>query len=360
MKGRRLFLVWAAGLALGVICGPEGKAAPTLSEEIFGETKDGPVKRYTLRNRQGMVVRVMSWGATLTEILAPDRRGRLGNVILGSDSFEDYARGFPGSASVIGRVANRIAGARFTLDGQEFRLAANNGPNHIHGGRRGFAKVNWTGKVVSEGGRAAVRFEYLSKDGEENYPGNLRVSVTYTLDDENRLRLDYAAQTDRPTIVNLTNHAYFNLAGSQSVLDHVLQLNADRYTPADRGLIPTGEIAPVRGTALDFTHATRVGERIDAFQPHLKGYDHNYVVNRDGDSLAFVGRLSDPSSGRAMEVHSTEPGVQLYTGNHLNHQALCLETQHYPDSVNHPQFPSTVLRPGASFSSSTVFAFKTD
>ncbi len=339
-----------------------GDVPPSVREEVFGQTDAGaPVMRYTLRNRNGMVVRVMNLGATLTEILATDRAGRLRNVILGSGSFEDYRKGFRASAVVIGRVANRIAGAQFSLDGKEYQLAANNGAHHIHGGQRGFAQVLWSGEILPvQGSAVAVRFRYLSKDGEEGYPGNLQVAVTYTLDGQNRLRLDYEATTDRATIVNLTNHAYFNLAGAGDILGHELLLNADRYTVADRQLIPTGEIASVRGTPLDFTRPEKVGSRIALLKPRMKGYDHNYILNGGGRGLVFAGRLKDAATGRVLEVRTTEPGVQLYTGNHLGHEALCLETQHYPDSIHHPHFPSTVLRPGERFQSATVFAFSAE
>ena len=349
---------WAAAMF-----GGEAVAEPSSARsEVFGQTDGGvQVMRYTLRNQNGMVVRVMSFGATITEILAPDRAGKLQNVILGSDKFEDYQQGFGGAAAVIGRVANRIAGARFSLDGREYRLAANNGKNHIHGGRRGFARVLWSSEILPvQDASVAVRFRYLSKDGEEGYPGNLRVAVTYTLDGQNRLRLDYEAETDQATIVNLTNHAYFNLAGAGDILSHELQLNADRYTPTDRQLIPTGKIAEVGGTFLDFTRPEKIGARIDLLKPRMKGYDHNYVVNGGGGDLVFAARLREPISGRIMEVRTTEPGVQLYTGNHLGHKALCLETQHYPDSIHHPHFPSIVLRPGSRFRSATVFSFSAE
>lgn len=338
------------------------------------------VKLFTLRNARGMVVKLTSYGATVTELWVPDRRGSLTNVILGSDTFDAYLKGHPAAASVIGRVANRIAKARFTLDGVEYKLAANNGPNHIHGGNRNFAKVVWQAKALpARRHAAAVQFTYLSKDGEEGYPGNLTVTVTYTLTDDNELRLDYRATTDKATPVNLTNHGYFNLAGFGDVLGHVLWLASDRYTPADAELIPTGEIARVNGTPLDFTTPTPIGARIEQLQPALNGYDHNYVLSGGGLAVGGLGeslalprlcaRVSEPKSGRVLEVLTTQPGVQLYTGNHVNHfvgvggavfgphAGLCLETQHYPDSVHHPNFPSTILRPGQTFRSTTVFRF---
>lgn len=328
-------------------------------EQEFGKTPEGVVvKIFTLRNAKGMSAKVMTYGAIITEITVPDRRGTMTNVVLGAGDFDQYRTGFPAPAAVIGRFANRIAKARFSLDGVEYKLAANNGPNHLHGGRKGFAQVVWESKALPAGQHeAAVQFSYLSKDGEEGYPGNLAVKVTYTLTDDNELRIDYEASTDKATPVNLTNHAYFNLAGSGDVLDHELWLAADRYTPADDELIPTGEISSVKGTPLDFTTPTRIGARIDQLKPKPGGYDHNFVLNSDGKSLVLAARASEPKSGRVMEVRTTEPGVQLYTGNHLKHGGFCLETQHYPDSVNRPTFPSVVLRPGQTFKSATRFAF---
>lgn len=335
-----------------------GYSLERVQEAEFGKSPEGrPVKIFTLRNARGMTVKVMEQGAIITEIQAPDRDGKFTNVLLGADTLDKYSRGFGGAAAVIGRFANRIAGARFTIDGTEYKVAANNGPNHIHGGRKGFAQVLWEGKVLPEMEEAAaVQFSYLSKDGEENYPGNVSVTVTYTLTDKNELRLDYGATTDKPTPINLTNHAYFNLAGSGNVLDHELWLAADKFTPADDALIPTGEIASVKGTPLDFTNPTRFGARIDQLKPKLNGYDHNFVLGPGGE-LVLAARVFEPKSGRVMEVRTTEPGVQLYTGNHLNHAGLCLETQHFPDSPNKPKFPSTILRPGKPFKSTTVFTF---
>jgi len=345
-------------LAVAMTNAATRESSKRIEEREFGKLPDGTVVRqFTLRNANGLVARVISYGATITELQTPDRNGAMTNVVLGASTLEEYLKGV-NAAAVIGRVANRIAGAKFTLDGVEYKLAANNGPNHIHGGRVGFAKVAWRAEALPVGERAAsVRFTYLSKDGEEGYPGNLTVKVTYTLNDDNELRVDYEAATDKATPVNLTNHAYFNLAGHGDVLDHELWLAADRYTPADDLLIPTGAIAGVKGTPLDFTTPTRVGARIDQLRPKPNGYDHNFVINGGGKSLVPTARVTEPKSGRVMEVRTTEPGVQLYTGNHLKHGALCLETQHYPDSVNQQAFPSTILRPGETFKSTTVFAF---
>lgn len=373
MAGRVLALA-------GMLAGP-GRFAPAaeaanpafarIEASDFGRMPDGTaVKLFTLRNAHGMVVKLTSYGATITELWVPDRGGNLTNVILGSDTLDAYLKGHPAAASVIGRVANRIAQARFTLDGVEYKLAANSGRNSIHGGNRNFARVVWQAKALPARRReAAVQFTYLSQDGEEGYPGNLTVTVTYTLTDDNELRLDYRATTDKATPVNLTNHGYFNLAGHGDVLGHVLWLASDRYTPADAELIPTGEIASVQGTPLDFTTPTAIGARIKQLQPALNGYDHNYVLGGDGASLKLCARVSEPKSGRVLAVLTTQPAVQLYTGNHVNHfvgvggavfgphAGVCLETQHYPDSVHHPEFPSTILRPGQTFRSTTMFRF---
>jgi aldose 1-epimerase len=336
-----------------------GAPLKRVEEADFGTMADGtPVKQFTLRNAKGMVLKVISYGAIITEVQAPDRHGAMTNVVLGAPTLDAYLKGFNASAAVIGRVANRIAKARFTLDGVEYKLAVNNGPNHLHGGRVGFGNVVWQAKPLAAGEQeAAVQFTYFSKDGEENYPGNLTVTVIYTLTDENELRLHYEATTDKATPVNLTNHAYFNLAGHGDVLEHELWLAAARYTPADEGLIPTGEIASVKGTPLDFTAPTRIGARIEQLKPRPNGYDHNFVLDGGGKSLALAARVTEPKSGRVLEMRTTEPGMQLYTGNHLKHGGVCLETQHYPDSVNQPGFPSTILRPGRTFKSTTVFAF---
>jgi len=325
-----------------------------VTESDFGKMPDGtPVKLFTLRNGKGITAKVITYGAIITEIQASDRNRAMTNVVLSAPDLESYLKGFGGAAAVMGRYANRIAKARFSLDGIEYKLAANNGKNHLHGGPKNFSKVVWQGKTLPNG----VELTYVSKDGEEGYPGNLTVKVTYTLTENNELRIDYEATTDKATPVNLTNHAYFNLAGGGSVLDHQLWLAADRYTVADAELIPTGEIAPVKGTGLDFTTPMRIGARIDQFKPRPGGYDHNFVLNTDGKQPVLAARLTDPKSGRVMEVRTTEPGMQLYSGNHLKHGAVCLETQHYPDSPNQPKFPSTILRPGQTFKSTTIFAF---
>jgi aldose 1-epimerase len=325
----------------------------------FGKTSAGAeVKLVTMRNSKGMRVQVISYGAIIKEILAPDRAGNFTNVVLSTDSMEKYER-FPGSAAVIGRVANRIAGAQFELDGVTYKLPANYGKNTIHGGNRGFAQRVWTiEEIPQKRGESSVKLSYFSKDGEEGFPGNLKTSVTYTLTEKNELRVDYEAETDKATIVNLTNHAYFNLAGGGSCLDNLLWIPAKEYTPAGDDLIPTGEIAPLKGTSMDFSKPTRVGDRIAQLKPKLNGYDHNYILGADGKMKAAA-RLIDPKSGRIMKVRTTQPAVQLYTANHLNHTAVCLETQHYPDSIHHKNFPSIVVRPGKPQKETAIFAFST-
>jgi len=343
-----------------------------IDSQPFGATPGGtPVKLYTLSNRKGMVVKVTEYGAILTEVWVPDRDGRAGDVALGFDRLEPYVKGHPFFGATTGRVANRIAKGRFTLDGKEYKLAVNNGPNHLHGGLKGFDKQVWKSHPLRGlRNEVSVEFSYTSPDGEEGYPGTMEVKVVYTLTDDNELRIDYTATSDQATIVNLTNHSYWNLAESGSVLDHVLQINASRYTTADDSLIPTGELAPVKGTGLDFTQPRRVGERIGDYASFAKGYDHNFVLDSGGNGMTLCARVSEPKSGRIMEVWTTEPGVQLYCGNHLDgsltgvggavyeqHTGLCLETQHFPDSINHPAFPSVVLRPGQVYKSTTTYKF---
>ncbi|MCS7091711.1 MAG: aldose epimerase family protein [Verrucomicrobiota bacterium] len=319
------------------------------------------VREFVLRNANGLEVRGIGWGATLTAVVVPDRTGGRTNVILAPAELQDYWRGFGGAASVIGRVANRIARARFLLDGREYRLTANHGLHHLHGGRRGFGQVWWELADEGVGGdRSWVRWAYVSPDGEEGYPGTLRVTVTYALTDGDDLEVVYEGRTDQTTVVNLTQHAYFNLAGGGDVRGHELWLAARFYTPADRHLIPTGEIRSVLGTPLDFTQPKLLGTHLDELEPHLGGYDHNYVHGGDGREARLVARLRHPGSGRGMEVWTTEPGLQLYTGNHLGHRGVCLETQHYPDAVNQPHFPSVVLRPGEVYRSRTVFRFRNE
>ena len=349
-------------------------APMSIDEKIFGHMPDGtPVKIYSLKNQNGVVIKITEYGAIITQIRAPDRAGTAGDVVLGFDNLDRYVKGHPFFGAIAGRVANRIADGRFTLEGKSYILARNNGPNHLHGGWKGFDKKVWRSKPLpATDHEAGVELSCFSPDGEEGYPGNLTVTVTYSLTDKNELRIDYKASTDKATPINLTNHSYFNLAGSGDILGHELWLAADNYTPTDEGLIPTGEIKSVRGTPLDFTKPMSVGARFDQTGLKPGGYDHNFVLNSGGKGLALAARVYEPKSGREMEVLTTEPGVQLYTANHLDgsiigvggavyprHGGFCLETQHFPDSINKPNFPSVVLRPGETFKSRTIYKFST-
>lgn len=340
-----------------------------MTRASFGKTAEGViVEEFTLANPGGASARVITFGAIVSDLRMPDRQGRHASVVREiKPSEQGFQRGFPQSAAVFGRVANRIAGARFTLDGREYQVTRNNGKNHIHGGARNFSKVVWLAEPGTDPNLPSVRLTYVSADGEEGFPGRLTTTVTYTLTPANTLRIDYHATTDKPTPINLTNHAYFNLAGGGDALEHELMLNAARYTVVDAELIPTGEIRAVAGSPLDFTKTMPLGARAAALAPGVR-YDHNFVINRPaGDaSLIMAARVREPRSGRVMEVWTTEPGVQLYTSPLTPHPAdapapregfLCLETQHYPDSINHPHFPSTILRPGQEFRSTTEFRF---
>jgi aldose 1-epimerase len=342
----------------------------SVQTSVFGKLPDGTtVDLYALTNANGLTARITTYGTIITQLHVPDRRGELGDIVLGFDNLEQYLRRHPYFGCTVGRVANRIAKGRFTLDGKNYALATNNGPNHLHGGLRGFDKMVW--KAEPQVG-AAVKFTYSSPDGEEDYPGTLAVAVTMTLTDANELRLDYCATTDKPTPVNLTNHSYFNLAGEGSALDHELMIAADHYTPSDSALIPTGDIKPVKDTPLDFTTPQPIGSRFAQLHTNPVGYDDNYVLNAGGKGLALAARVYEPGSGRVMEVHTTQPGVQFYTANFLDgsltgkrgvvyrqHTAFCLETQHFSDSVNQPTFPSVILRPGQTYRHSTVHKFLT-
>jgi len=330
---------------------------------------------FTLTNGNGVELRAIPYGARIQSLRVPDRQGQLDDVVLGFETAAEYEKANPYFGAVVGRYANRIGNARFELDGRTYQLAANNGKNHLHGGVKGFDKVIWKGESVTDTRGQSVRFAYTSADGEEGYPGALDVRVTYTLTNNNELIVDYRATTTAKTIVNLSQHSYFNLAGqaSRDVLDHEMQIDADRYTPVDDGLIPTGELAPVEGTPFDFRAATTIGQRIGDDHPQLKlgrGYDHNFVLTRTGDGLQRAARVTEPSTGRTMEVWTTEPGMQFYSGNFLDGSitskqgrvvrqrfGFCLETQHFPDSPNKPSFPSTVLEPGAEYRSTTVYRF---
>ena len=341
-------------------------AAAKVERSVFGRTPEGvEVETYTLTNRHGATAKVITYGAILADLRMPDRNGELASVVREITASEQgFQRGFAQSGAVFGRVANRIAKARFTLDGREYQVTANNGQNHIHGGRKNFSRVIWKAAPPRSNRDASIELTYRSADGEEGFPGNLTTTVTYTLTDENVLRIDYRAVTDKPTPINLTNHAYFNLAGRGDVLDHELMINADRYTVVDAELIPTGEIKAVKHSFLDFTKPAPLGARESALGASHR-YDHNFVLNRptNSNALLLAARVREPRSGRIMEVWTTEPGVQLYTSPlHAEGAAdrfgfYCLETQHFPDSVNHPTFPSTILRPGEAFRSTTEFRF---
>ena len=347
----------------------------------FGKTPDGRVARlFTLENAAGLRADISDYGGTIVRLFAPDRRGRLADVVLGFERIEDYIAHSPFFGCLVGRVGNRIAHGRFTLNGRTYALAVNNTPGglpcHLHGGLKGFDKALWTTAAFAAADGPALRMHYRSVDGEEGYPGNLDTTVTYTLTTD-ALRLDYHAVTDQPTPVNLTNHTYFNLAGDGAgpILDHQLQLHAAHYTPTNAGLIPTGEIAPVAGTPLDFTTPHAIGERIESPHEQLRfagGYDQNFVVDRPAPGLVPAAIAWDPASGRTLEVLTTAPGMQFYTGNFLDgsfagktgrtyghRHGFCLETQHFPDSPNHANFTSVILAPGAEYRSTTVFRFST-
>lgn len=344
--------------------------------EPFGKTQDGEaVEIYTLKNAHGLTARVMTYGAILTEMHVPDKAGNFADVTLGFSDLAGYLKGHPYFGATTGRYANRIAGGKFAIDGKEFKLAVNNGPNSLHGGLKGFDKVVWTAREIQNPLGPSVRFEYTSADGEEGYPGNLKVVVVYTLTNDNELRIDYGAETDKPTVVNLTNHAYWNLAGEGqgTILDHELQVIATQFTPVDNTSIPTGEFKNVEGTSMDFLKPHTIGGRI-AQAPNGNGYDHNFVLRKTGDgTLDLAATLKDPKSGRVMQILTSEPGVQLYTANfvdgsltgksggkYVKHGAVCLETQHFPDSPNKPNFPSTVLRPGERYMSTTIHRFSAE
>jgi aldose 1-epimerase len=340
----------------------------------FGKTAEGtPVELYVLTNGK-MTAKVMTYGAILTELDVPDRNGKPGDVVLGFDNLAAYLAGHPHFGATTGRVANRIAKGQFTLDGKEYKLAVNNGPNSLHGGLKGFDKKVWKAEDASGPAGPAVKLTYTSPDGEEGYPGNLTATVTYTVTADQELKIDYTAVTDKATPVNLTNHSYFNLGGPEAgdILGHELTLLAEEFTPADETLIPTGKLAPVKGTPLDFTSPTPIGSRFGQLTGDPLGYDHNYVLRGDGKAPALGARVFDPGSGRVLEMFTTEPGVQLYTANFLDgkltgkggvvykkHHAFCLEAQHFPDSVNHDSFPSTILRPGEKYTQTTIYKFST-
>lgn len=350
-----------------------GDEVTELNERVWGTLPGGEeIKLYTFRNVAGTEASITNYGGRLVTLKTPDRDGRLADIVLGFDDLDGYLKKNPYFGALVGRYANRIANAEFTLDGKTYKLAQNDGPNSLHGGLKGFDKVVWTAKPDGP----ALKLEYVSADGEEGYPGMLNATATYTLTDGDELKIDYSATSDKTTILNLTNHSYFDLAGQGSgdILDHIVTIHADRFTPVNANLIPTGELRSVKGTPFDFRQPTRVGKRIDQDEEQLKfgsGYDHNFVLNGGANGPALAARAHDPKSGRTLEVLTTQPGVQFYTGNHLANSlargkggavygfrsGFCFETQHFPDSPNQPNFSSTELKPGGPYQQTTVFRF---
>ena len=362
----------AALLACSVLVG--SSVTKTTTKATF---QGKPIEVATLKNARGVEIQAINYGAIITSLKVPDRAGKMADVVLGFDRPEQYWADPtpPYFGAIVGRYGNRIAKGQFAIGGKTYKLATNNGPNHLHGGNRGFDKVYWEMSTKDSAQASSVVFTRTSPDGEEGYPGNLRATITYTLTDKNELIVDYRATTDKATPVNLTQHSYFNLAGEGSgdILGHELTINADRYTPVDDTLIPTGQLAPVQGTPFDFRQATAIGARINNDDAQLKagkGYDHNWVLNGTGNALRVAARLTDPKSGRSMEIQTTEPGIQFYSGNFLDgtikgkgghvyalRSGLCLETQHFPDSPNKPSFPTTILQPGKVYTTKTIMTF---
>jgi len=360
----------------GMLVAQSTSSKPGVQEQPFG-TQDGrPVHLYTLTNSHGVEIKAMNYGGIIVSIKVPDRKGQLADIVLGHDKLEGYIPNPPYFGAIVGRYANRIANGEFTLDGKTYHLPKNDGPNTLHGGTdKTFNKVVWDAEPLKS--KTGVAFSYLSHDGDDGFPGNLHMKVTYTLTDTNELVIDYEATTDKATPINVSQHSYFNLKGQGDgdILDHEIMINADRFTPVDKNLIPTGELRPVKGTPFDFTKSTRIGSRIDDNNEQLvlgHGYDHNFVINRKGSGLVLAARVYEPTTGRVLEVSTTQPGVQFYTGNFLDgtitgkddkvykrRYGLCLETQHFPDSPNHPSFPNTILKPGEKFHQTTVFKFST-
>jgi aldose 1-epimerase len=347
-----------------------------VTQAPFGRLPDGTViDGYTIRNPRGTTMHVMTYGATITALRTADRQGHFDDIVLGFDSVEGYLDDPPYFGAIVGRYANRIAKGRFTLNGHTYQLPINNGPNSLHGGTRGFDKVVWRATPFENDSSAGLVLTHVSPDGDNGYPGRVEVRVTYTLTDSDELIVDYGATTSKATPINLSQHSYFNLSGdgTRDILDHVLELEASHYTPVDSTLIPTGELAPVEGTPFDFRTPTPIGERIEQANQQLqfgRGYDHNFVLDRSGAPLSHAARVVEPTTGRMLDIYTDQPGVQFYSGNFLDgtikgkggkvyrhRYGFCLETQHYPDSPNHPNFPSTILRPGEKFVSRTVFRF---
>lgn len=352
---------------------------PTVTKGDFGKTKTGEaVEIYTLTNSNGLEAKIMTYGGTVVSLKVPDKDGNLGDIVLGFDNVSDYEEKSPYFGSLVGRYGNRIAKGKFSLDGKEYTLATNNDENHLHGGDKGFDKVVWDAESFVDSDNVGIKLHYLSKDMEEGYPGNFEVTVTYTLTNADEFEIDYAAVTDKATVCNLTNHSYYNLAGhgSGDILGHKLMINADTYTPVDKGLITTGEIPAVKGTPFDFTALTAIGKGVNADNEQIKfggGYDHNWVLNKEGDEMSLAVKVYAPATGRVMEIYTTEPGLQFYSGNFLDgtlsgkeskvyehRNGFCLETQHFPDSPNKPDFPSTTLLPGEKYHTTTVHKFSVE
>jgi aldose 1-epimerase len=370
----RLISAAVAGLAACFLAGCASMTTGIVHHAPFGKTADGtPVEIYALRNSSGMEARIMTYGGTVVSLKVPDKKNKLCDVVLGYDHLDGYLTNSPYFGAIIGRYANRIANGKFTLDGQTNTLATNNPPNHLHGGVKGFDKVVWIASPVETFYGPGLQLNYLSKDGEEGYPGNLSVTVVYVVTEKSELVIQFTATTDKDTVCNLTHHSYFNLLGSGDVLDHVVLISADKFTPVDANLIPTGELKPVAGTPFDFRQPTAIGARINDDDQQLKfgnGYDHNWVFGKRAGELGLAARVFEPTSGRVMEVFTTEPGMQFYTGNFLDgtikgkggkiynfRDAFCMEPQHFPDSPNHPAFPTTELKPGEIYQSSIIYKF---
>ncbi len=370
-------LIVMCGVCCGLLLGcavPPQPSTSVIAKQPFGRTRDGtPIDLYVLRNSKGMEAGICNYGGIVVWLKVPDKRGQLGDVVLGYDHLDGYLTNNPYFGCLIGRYGNRIARGRFTLDGVTYQLATNAGPNHLHGGIKGFDKVVWSARSYLTPDGPALELEYVSPDGEEGYPGTLTVKAVYTITEDNALRIDFTATTDKPTICNLTHHSYFNLAGRGDILGHIVMMPADRFTPVDATLIPTGELRPVAGTPFDFRKPTAIGARINQPDEQLRfgrGYDHNWVSDKRPGELTLLARVHEPTTGRVMEVWSTEPGLQFYSGNFLDgtitgkggwvyqfRHGFCMEPQHYPDSPNKPHFPSTVLRPGQVYRNTIIYKF---